>query len=213
MPPAARLRAAAAAHAMAAPKNLSPEKIAAIRQDYANGVPVAQIMAGHEITRGTLYYHVDGGPVEGPRHLPPLPRRGSGPRRRTSAVKLGSRRQLVQRLWRTASRQVREIEDRLRARAGGEPEEDASERERDARMLAVLVKTLRELSALDQAASAAETPAQPQADSLDDDDPVPRDIDEFRRELTRRIHAFIADRRNGDERLPGAEQDDVAQQS
>ena len=195
------------------PKRLSIDQILGMRHDYAGGMPVEQIVAKYETSKKTLYYWLDGGPKTGPRHLPPLPRRGSGPRRRTSAVKLGSRRQLVQRLWRTASRQVREIEDRLRARAGGEPEEDAGERERDARMLAVLVKTLRELSALDQAATAAEAPAQPQADSLDDDDPVPRDIDEFRRELTRRIHAFIADRRDGDERLPGAEQDNVAQQS
>ena len=173
-------------------------------------MPVKDIAAKFGVSRGTVLYWVDGGPPAGPRHLPPLPRRGSGPRRRTSAVKLGSRRQLVERLWRTASRQVREIDDRLRARLGGEQEEEAGERERDARMLAVLVKTLRELSVLDEAASAAEAPAQPQADTLDDDDPMPRDIDEFRRELARRIQAFVADRRNGDDRLPGADQDEVA---
>ena len=65
---------------MAAPKNLSPEKIAAIRQDYANGVPVAQIMAGHEITRGTLYYII--GWTAGPR-------RGRGTCRRCRGAAAG----------------------------------------------------------------------------------------------------------------------------
>ena len=56
----------------------------------------------------------------------------------------GDRVALVGRLWRTAEAQVRDIEERL-ARHQQQPDE----RERDARTLAVLVKTMRELSALD----------------------------------------------------------------
>ncbi len=57
----------------------------------------------------------------------------------------GSRTAVVKRLWRTAERQVRDIEARLIA-AGQEP----ADRESDARLMAVLVKTLAELTALDE---------------------------------------------------------------
>ena len=60
------------------------------------------------------------------------------------------------------------------------------ELERAARALAALTRTLRELNGLlDQ--------HQPPAADADDDEP-PKDIDEFRRVLAQRIHAFIADR-------------------
>ena len=94
----------------------------------------------------------------------------------------GDRVAIVRRLWRTAEAQVRDIEGRLR-----QDQQQPDERERDARMLAVLVKTLRELSALDEFQGATPTTA-------GDDDEVPRDIDEFRRELARRIDAFVAAR-------------------
>ncbi len=55
----------------------------------------------------------------------------------------GSPVSLIARLWRTAERQVRDIEDRLRLN-----QQPADERERDARMLAVIVKTVRDLRAL-----------------------------------------------------------------
>lgn len=60
---------------------------------------------------------------------------------------------------------------------------DAAEAERSARTLASLARALKEvmrLAAPDEAADA------------DDDDPVPRDLDEFRRELARRIEALAA---------------------
>ena len=83
---------------------------------------------------------------------------------------------LVARLWRTADAQVREVERRLR-QGEGEP----GDREKDARTLAVVVKTLRDLLAL-------ETDQQP-TDALapkEKDDDV-RDLDDFRRELADRI--------------------------
>src|SRR5439155_27380913 len=60
------------------------------------------------------------------------------------------------------------------------------ELERAARALAALTRTLRELNGL---LSQCQAPA---ADA--DDDEPPEDIDEFRRVLAQRIHAFIADR-------------------
>ena len=58
----------------------------------------------------------------------------------------GSRAALVARMWRTAERQVEEIEERLKS-AGLEP----AEREGNARTLATLARTLRELAAFDEA--------------------------------------------------------------
>lgn len=113
---------------------------------------------------------------------------------------------ILKRLWRTAEKQVREIERRLLV-AGQEPDE----RERDARLMAVLVKTVAELSALDNpppkaggkttAGAAKSTPASAEYD----DDDGPRDIDEFRRELARRIAALA-----GPEAATAAEGDEPA---
>ena len=64
--------------------------------------------------------------------------------------RMGSRAALVSRMWRTAERQVEEIEDRL-AVAGLE----LAERESNARTLAIVAKTLRELAAVDEARSRA----------------------------------------------------------
>lgn len=162
-----------------------------MRQQYADGVPVGTICAEHKIRHRTLYRWVDGGPP-GKDQLPPIPRR-SLDTPRTSR----SRKALIARLWRTASRQVREIEERL-GRAEGEP----GERERDARTFAILVKTLRELSLLDDVRFAAKKDSgAPTQVHEADDDPVPRDIGEFRRELARRIRAFVASK--SDSGLPG----------
>jgi len=166
-------------------KRLSKDDIVAMRREYAEGVPVEQTLAKFKVAKKTFYRWVDGGPKSGPGHLPPLPRRGCGPRRRATVLTPDIRRRLVDRLWRTASRQVREIEDRLaeRDRVGGDAGE-ATEPERDARVLAVLAKTLRELVALDQAKVDA---AHHKDASRDDDDAAPYDLDVLRRELARRV--------------------------
>ncbi len=163
----------------------SPETIAKARQMYADGVAVARICADCEMSSGRLYYWLDGGPPTGERHLEPIARRDPGGRRTTKGPIVrrrrltGDRVALVARLWRTAEAQVRDIEDRLALK-----EQKADERERDARTLAVLVKTLRELTAIDQKDA-------PQAATEDDSF---RDIDEFRRELARRMDAIVAAR-------------------
>jgi hypothetical protein len=86
---------------------------------------------------------------------------------------------VVQKLWESAERQVVDLHGRVMS-AGL----DADERERDGRVLAVMVKTMRELAALDEATLASHDDASEQGDR--------RDIDEFRRELARRIDALVA---------------------
>jgi hypothetical protein len=63
---------------------------------------------------------------------------------------------LTARLWRTAERQARDIEERLARPAAAAPE-----RERDVRMLAMLTRTLRDLSAFD--AYGSDGPGHPDA--------------------------------------------------
>ena len=162
---------------------LTSATIMRIRQQYADGVPVAQICAENGIVDATIYYWVDGGPRDPARRLAPIARRRAYQSR--TSPKSEARQKLVERLWRTAERQVREIEERLKSVG-----QKSSEREHDTRSLAVLVKTLRELAAFDEAHPAAQTQTEP----IDDDEP--RDMDEFRRELARIMDAIIA-RREG----------------
>lgn len=163
----------------------SPEQIAQARQMYLDGVKVADIRRTTGMTDGQLYYWLDGGPPDGEQHLPPLPRRRIVPRRSPRRRKLsGDRVALVSRLWRTAEAQVRDIEERL-----AHHQQQPDDRERDARTLAVLVKTMRELVALDDIRDGGASPAE-----SEHDDGGPRDLDEFRRELARRMEAIIAAR-------------------
>jgi hypothetical protein len=167
---------------------LSPEQVALARQMYLDGVPVAEIRKATGMTDHQLYYWFDGGPPDGERHLPPLPRRRIVPRRSPRRRKLsGDRVALVSRLWRTAEAQVRDIEERL-----AHHQQQPDDRERDARTLAVLVKTMRELVALDDIRDGAAAPA-----DSEHDDAAPRDLDEFRRELARRMDAIVAARTAG----------------
>jgi hypothetical protein len=112
--------------------------------------------------------------------------RKSPPRRKSGAARpdpelSGNRSALVKRMWRAAEAQVREIENRL-LQDSPEP----LERERDARVLAVLAKTLRELSALEEIKPNKRTLAPA------DDDAVPRNMDELRRSLARKLEALVA---------------------
>ena len=161
------------------------------RQAYVDGTPVEDILAATGMRTQTLYRALHGRPVAGDgRVLAPIPlrRRALAPR---SEPTIARQSRLVQRIWRAAETQVREIENRF-AQAG-QPQDS---RERDARMLAILVKTLRELSAMDTPAAGKRAPTKKAGASEDDDEP--RDLDEFRRDLARRMDAIVAARsRNG----------------
>jgi hypothetical protein len=163
------------------------------RQDYADGVTTLIICERYRIGKALLYRWLTGGAAVGDATLEPIARRRPGAATVRRRRLTGDRVALVRRMWRAAEAQVRDIEDRLQGHR-----QQPDDRERDARMLAVLVKTLRELSSLDDNARAgAPTMTAPP----DQDDDIPRDIEEFRRELARRIHAFVGEGTGG--RIPG----------
>jgi len=84
---------------------------------------------------------------------------------------------VIARLWRTAERQVAEIETRL-VSAGGDP----ASLERDAKTLSVLARTVRDLVALEP------DPARTgNTDGPHDASQPPRDLDSFRRELAEKL--------------------------
>jgi hypothetical protein len=131
----------------------SRAQIERARAMYAEGFTVSRILAACDVSLGTLYYWLGGGPrdEQSAPLLPPLARRRLvvGKRRKPFAA---SRVSLLARLYRTAERQSFEIEQRLAV-----PGEATPERERDVRMLASLTRTLRDLSGLGDGEPAAES--------------------------------------------------------
>jgi hypothetical protein len=159
----------------------TPEQVALARRRYLERVPVRAIVAEATIKIDTLYRCLDGDFPDGSGVKPaPIPMRRAGVRIRH---RMGSRAALVARMWRTAERQVEEIERRLRV-SGLE----LAERESNARTLAVVAKTLRELAAVDEARKERGRLG-PKGSN---DDAVPRNIDDLRRELARKLEAFVA---------------------
>lgn len=120
-----------------------------------------------------------------------------------------TRRALVARLERTVAREIAAIDARLRRYAGDEAAGRAAkggvdvDHERNAKALATLARTLRELAAIDRdragttgrAAQAAE-----RENAEDDDDEFPRDADALRETLARRLEQLSRQRPDG--RLP-----------
>jgi hypothetical protein len=159
-----------------------PELVARVRRRYLEGAPLRTIMAEAQLSQDTVYRCVRGKLDDGSGEPPkPLPERRVG--RRLPKVR---RKALVGRLWRTAEQQVEQIEEWL-TRHGQEPDD------RNTRAIATLTKTVRELAAFDEAQAAKRPRVRTKTDPAHDD-PVPRDIEEFRRELARRIHALVARR-------------------
>lgn len=211
------------------------EEIERARTMYKEGFTVSRCLAATNMSLGTFYYWLDGGPVVGsadaagphggdgrdkfttgpaeggarlPGHdseldgeraqigstlLPPIPRRREvvGKRRKPLVT---DRVSLTARLWRTAERQVRDIEQRLAAPAAFVTKDGAlrspvgPERERDVRMLSVLVRTLRDLAAFDavELTGAGEKAADQKAPS--------RSVEELRASVMRKLQGMIAQR-------------------
>jgi hypothetical protein len=152
---------------------------------YADGVPVKAILAETELTLHGFYNWVNGRASKTAQPvLLPLPKRRLV---RHLRINPGDRRSLIERMMRSAERQVAEIELRV-----GSPRHD---REKDARMLAVLARAIRELTAVDALNRDLEREAGKARAA--NDDPVPEDMDEFRNELARRLEAVIAARAPG----------------
>ncbi len=160
--------------------DVTAEQCALVRQDYVDGKTLREIEIERGLRKAAVYFCLDGGPknANGERLPKIMRRRIAGPKARRLS---SARASLIDRLWRTADRQVRDIEKRLHL-DGQAPDE----RERDARVLATTVKTLRELRALD--AAQAEQEPSPQ------DEHGPDNLDDFRRELARKMDAVIASR-------------------
>lgn len=93
---------------------------------------------------------------------------------------LRSREALAVRVQRVVERELDAIDSILGVLGAA----DSAEAERSARTLASLARALKEVMRL---------AAPEQASDPDEDDPVPRDLDEFRRELARRIEALAAE--------------------
>jgi hypothetical protein len=170
------------------PQKVPPETVALVRRRYAEGAAVAAIQRETGLKANGLFYrcldgHFDDG-SGAPLPLPQLPRRCEG----FGGMRSASRRAaLVARIWRNAEAQVEKIEQRI-----AQSEFAPKVVERDARALAVLVRTLRELSALAE----MRKPVARKEPKPEDDDTVPTDIEELRRELSRRMQALI-DARTG----------------
>jgi hypothetical protein len=169
-----------------------PEAALRARQMYLDGRSIADIRRESGLTVTQFYLWLKGGPErDGARPLPEIPRR----RLQTASARKPVRRAtLIARMMNAAERQVREIEEKLVV-----SDDELEGRERNARVLAVLVKTLSELSSADARMPRARA-RKPKAD--DDDDAIPRDIDELRRELSRRLDAMAAGHPPG---IPGAD--------
>ncbi len=103
----------------------------------------------------------------------------------TNTITTAARRAaLAERLWRAAEMQAAEVEARLAA--GPRP---AAESERDAKTLAVLARTLRELAQSDADAT--------ECDDAQSDTPPAEDVEELREQLYERLRIIGAARAGG----------------
>ena len=161
---------------MAPRKEIAPAQWAEARRLFENTlVPVKEIAAMVGLARTTLRRRAK---AEGwtMRRAPMAPLPSSLPDRAVLAARI---RDLVDRELCAVERVLEVIQPA-----------DAAEADRSARTLANIARATREIVALNQP---------PEATPPDeaDDDPLPRDLDDFRHELARRIRGFIEARRSG----------------
>lgn len=162
-----------------------PENALRARQMYEEGATAREIVAETKLSTWALYHWIAGGPkTMGVPALPALPkRRMVVPRKIVKEDRLA----LVHRMMKAAERQVYDIEMRL---AG--THQALGDRERDARTLAVLAKTMQSLTALDALHEPKTGGRKKQIADDDDEDLIPTDIDALRRELSQRMEAMAA---------------------
>jgi hypothetical protein len=167
---------------MTAVREYSDEAIARVRALYAEGALVDEVLKQTGLSESSLYYWLDGGPADGPDRLPTIPRRNLTQMRAKRRRPAGSRVSVIKRLWRTAEQQVVEIETRL-SEGGGDP----AGLERDARTLAILAKTVRDLVSLEADTERGGKPGMAHEKAPEHDEEGPRDLDAFRRDLAEKL--------------------------
>lgn len=139
-----------------------PVWAAAARTAYLEGTPVSQLEKAYGVSASTLYGWIDRIITEdGHYSEAPVPRRrpfaGAA-----GGVSRASRATLVRRLWRAADAQMSQLERRIAALDPAAPPGDA-----EAKALGLIARIVRELVALDLAA----TP-KPTGEDRDDDRPL-----------------------------------------
>lgn len=180
----------------------TPEAWAQIRHAYENtDQPLAHICAEHDVTVPTVRYRMRCWgwtrrkpliPRHGPPPVPTMPQEivtlpaAQPPSAGEDNVAI------VPRLQGAAARVVTAIDAIIARLASGTL--NANDIEKSGRTLGTLTRTLRELNAL---------LLQHNAPLEAEDDPVPKNIDEFRFELARRIRGFIEARKHEDDALAG----------
>ena len=189
---------------MAHPRDIKPdpyrpptrEQIDLGRSMYIENFTVSRCLAATDMSLGTFYYWLDGGPVgeDGKRMLPPIPRRRKVVGKRRRPLKT-DRVSLAARLWRTTERQLRDIEERLARPVVGASA--GPERERDVRILASLTRTLRDLAAFERVGLGAGL-GQKEADKaaapgVAAGGAPPQELDAYRLDLMRRLDHIVAE--------------------
>jgi hypothetical protein len=195
---------------MALKKEIAPELVAEAKRLYEQTLaPVDDIAAMMDVSRPSFYRIAK---AEGWRNrratvgtfafaraltgatvtvIAPAPAPAEQPRGETIAnsdpVSPQQRAAITQRIMGAVERELDAIERIVEKIAPG----DQIEAEHGARTTASIARTLRELAALNQ-------PDKVTPPDETDDDPLPRDIDEFREALTRRIEAFIDAEQRGE---------------
>jgi hypothetical protein len=192
---------------MATPKvEIAPERIADGKRLFELTLtPVPDIAAMMGVSRKTLErrIHEWGWPLRSaPRHATDRALVGMAPTgavanaEPTAAVAVSlspvTRAELAARIHGIVAQGLDAVE-RVLSKVGPADESGA---ERSARTLAAVARTLQEMAALTKPEAEVMPP-----DHADDDDPIPRDINGFCRELARRIRNFIEARRLGTGRM------------
>jgi hypothetical protein len=192
---------------MAAPKiDIAPERIADGRRLYELTLtPVSDIAAMMGISRQTLARRIgEWGwiPRGAPRHRTDRALVAAALAAPTASaevqaaaghpVSAEARLALAARIQNSVERGLDAV-DRVLGKMGPADEGGA---ERSARTLAAIARTLREIALFTE-------PDEVTPPDETDDDRIPLDMDELRRELTRRINAFVDARHNGESRAIG----------
>jgi len=166
----------------------TPEQVALARRLYRDSEPVNAILTATRLTRPIFYRCLAGDFADGSDLQPePIPLRRAGKRSADGGTGRGA---LIARMWRTAERQVDEIDKRL-----SDSGLERAERESSARTLAVVAKTLRDLAAFDEEGNPRDRkPSGDEPLKDDDDESVPRNVEDLRRALAQKLDAFVAGR-------------------